>query len=263
MNTQSSMTCPLLAALFLLAGGCVTTHHLGHDSGPPAPDADSGHSPAAEPEPDPCRTSELLAGDETLEILGPDGSVERTHRGSWTTLRHPADVAARLRVELLEVPTGAPEPAFGYLASPGWPSVGSLAGFGFGRAAAPFEMPLYAPEQRLFLGPLGARYRVSICFEGRDPFPICSWHGTAPECEGIGAMGITAPAACACLPPCAVDGDCPVPLTGDVAPRCSATHTCVLPCDATVACPDGQACTPLPPDTHLGPGAAICMTHRP
>ncbi len=256
MNTRmASTTIPV--ALLAVLSGCIQVHDLPElDGGPPTSGRDGG---APWPDPASCTVVDVVAGDTPLDVT--DGTtVSATHHGSWTHLRHPADVAATLYVEALDVPAGDTT-AGAFLALRAVARTDELEHRG-GFYPGSFSVPLYAPEQDLFIFPTGASFRVRVCYEVHDPFPTCvaSGDGGPPECRGnIGSFGVNTDTitSCACRPSCVTDADCPIPSTGDVGPVCE--RSCVLPCDASSRCPDGQVCVTIPVP-EVSSFASLCMT---
>lgn len=254
MNTRTLPTCPrsTILAVVTLLSGCVEVHELPElDGGPPTSSRDGG---ASWPDPVSCTVIDVVAGDTPLDIIGADDTtVEMTYHGSWTHLRHPADVAATLYVETL----GGTADGGAFLAMREVATTAELEHRG-GFYPGAFSVPLYAPEQDIFLFPTGGSFRVHVCYEVRDPFPTCvaSGDGGIPECRSLGAFGENRDTGtwCACAPLCVTAADCPIPSTGDVGPTCEEGGRCLLPCDASSRCPDGQECM-----TRTD-GSSVCMT---
>lgn len=251
---------PLIIVVAL--GGCVAAHDITPDASTTPPTRDALVD---------CTELEVLAGSETLTI----GSGDHTSvfHGSWVRLSHPANAATDAVLEVLSIPSGADSSTFragAHFPTSGWPEGpwGRVDSFGLD-STGPVVVPLYSPEQDVFLQPTGTRFRFRVCPAARPSFPVCR---SAPpssdtvdagmfaeECEYIDTAQALADGdqhACACQPPCGEDvARCPAPDSGDATVAC--VHgRCVLPCDESTVCPDGQACV-ASPDFGV---PAMCMT---
>jgi hypothetical protein len=204
-----------------------------------------------------CIAFQLEVGnDDSCPYRSATGEM-RTVTGSWVRLTHPADRFTAIGFR----PVSSPLPCDG-AEQPGCPVVlltrggvapcscelgdSDVSSFGLDSLFVP---ALVAPEQDALLGPPGAVFEVSLCVEDRDAFPTCS--EADGQCDGGGFLWSLGQ--CTCLPRCRVDADCPQPRTGTVEAHCDPMG-CILSCDATDTCPDGQSCI----DGPNTPGA-VCM----
>jgi hypothetical protein len=116
-----------------------------------------------------------------------------------------------------------------------------------------FEWPMTYEAQDLLLGPNGARFEVSLCATGADPYPTCVSHlgdaGTGVMCGGAGSF--VSGGHCVCLPPCETSDQCPATSSAAV-PTCR-NGGCVLACATSSECPPSQSCIDMA-------GARVCMS---
>lgn len=214
-----------------------------------------------------CRDAPVLRAPESgctvvgIEAAGEDACLfgeTMMVTGSWVRVTHAVDRAAHIELRVLSLPstcqvdgTGCPSAhvSRGSAGSCGC-ATGDLDSLPLSSdRTTSLSFPLLAPEHDVLLRPAGAVFEVSVCGDDGEPFPTCDAEGA---CLALGA--IHSAGACACLPPCATDADCPQPRTGGARARCEPLG-CTLPCGAASTCPEGQACA-----ERGGTAGPICMT---
>lgn len=102
-----------------------------------------------------------------------------------------------------------------------------------------------------------------------DPWGLCdaSWTCSVPGVPCVtNVIGGPCDSDCelrvimSCNHECETDSDCPVPLTGEIAPVChEGAGVCQLPCGDGAACPDGFACVAYWTDEENPTPVSLCQ----